>query len=76
MAIGLTVAGVALGVLVVLVIIISVFSRKKYEHSSHFLDEERHSQRKSFSLGTREQSGDLHRDFRGNYIYMFYPLIH
>ncbi|KAF3432314.1 hypothetical protein FNV43_RR27054 [Rhamnella rubrinervis] len=64
LAIGLTIAGVALGVLLVLIIIISVFSRKKSVNSSHFLDEERLSHRKSFSLGSRGQSGDSRRDFR------------
>ncbi|KAM6562854.1 hypothetical protein CsatB_022852 [Cannabis sativa] len=64
---GLTIAGIALGVLVLLIVIISLFSRKSSRHSSHFYDEERFSQRKSFSLASQELSKDLRSDICKDY---------
>lgn len=64
---GLTIAGIALGVLVLLVIIISLFSRKSSRHSSHFFDEERFSQQKSFSLASQELPKDLRSDICKDY---------
>lgn len=73
---GLTIAGIALGVLVLLVIIISLFSRKSSRHSSHFFDEERFSQQKSFSLASQELPKDLRsdicKDYKGNYWLIWY----
>lgn len=64
---GLTIAGVALGVLLLVVIIISLFSRKSSRHSSHFFDEEKFSQQKSFSLASQELSKDLRPDISRDY---------
>ncbi|KAH7515224.1 hypothetical protein FEM48_Zijuj10G0004300 [Ziziphus jujuba var. spinosa] len=63
-AIGLIIAGVALGVLAVIAIVISVFSRRTSAHESRFLDEERFS-RKSFSRElSRELTSEMHKDFK------------
>ncbi|PON90629.1 Tyrosine-protein kinase [Trema orientale] len=64
---GLTIAGIALGVLVMLIVVISIFSRKSSRHSSHFFDEERFSQRKSFSLASQELPKDLRSDICKDY---------
>ncbi|KAL5554273.1 hypothetical protein UlMin_041674 [Ulmus minor] len=61
---GLTIAGIALGVLVFLVLIISIFSRRSSSRSTHYFDDERFSQRKSFSLASQELPKELHSDLR------------
>ncbi|KAG6730638.1 hypothetical protein I3842_01G090800 [Carya illinoinensis] len=67
---GVTIAGIALGVLAAIGILIALFSRRKSPPPSHFLDEERISQRRSFTpLASRELSKDFHtgirKDFKG-----------
>ncbi|KAG6730640.1 hypothetical protein I3843_01G085700 [Carya illinoinensis] len=68
---GVTIAGIALGVLAAIGILIALFSRRKSPPPSHFLDEERISQRRSFTpLASRELSKDFHtgirKDFKDN----------
>ncbi|XP_059459225.1 protein STRUBBELIG-RECEPTOR FAMILY 5-like [Corylus avellana] len=60
---GVAIAGIAMGVLVVIGILITLFSRRKSSPSSNFLDEERISQRRSFTpLASQELSQDLRAD--------------
>ncbi|XP_048140135.1 protein STRUBBELIG-RECEPTOR FAMILY 5-like [Rhodamnia argentea] len=66
---GLTIAGIVMGVLVVLAVLVALFSKRSSSASSHFLDEERASQRRAFTpLSSRELSHDLraemHKSFR------------
>ncbi|KAF6143847.1 hypothetical protein GIB67_009828 [Kingdonia uniflora] len=54
---GIAIAGIVIGALVALAIIIALFSCKSSSSSSHFLDEERLSQRRAFTpLVSRELS--------------------
>ncbi|XP_057967630.1 protein STRUBBELIG-RECEPTOR FAMILY 5-like [Malania oleifera] len=67
---GAAIAGIALGVLLALVIVIVLLSRKSASPAPHFLDEERLGQLRSFSpLSSQELSSDLHadahKDFKG-----------
>ncbi|KAJ7952087.1 putative Strubbelig receptor [Quillaja saponaria] len=65
---GIAIAGIALGVLAVIVILIAFFSRRSSSPSSHFLDEERFSQNRSFTpLTSQELSKDLHDDIPRGY---------
>ncbi|KAA8541512.1 hypothetical protein F0562_022664 [Nyssa sinensis] len=66
---GVAIAGIVFGVLVALAIIIALISRRRTSPPSHFLDEERLSQRRPFTpLASQELSNDsrseIHKDFR------------
>lgn len=66
---GVAIAGVVLGVLVALGIIIALFSRRSSSPPSHFLEEDKLSQRRPFTpLASQELSNDMrtemHKDFR------------
>ncbi|CAB4302630.1 unnamed protein product [Prunus armeniaca] len=65
-ATGLTIAGIALAILLVLAIIIALFSRRRRPSTSHLLDDDRLSQRKSFgaSYSSKELSRELNSSFR------------
>lgn len=68
----MAIAGIALGVLVAIGVLIALFSRRKSSPSSNFLDEERLSQRRSFTpLASQELSQDLRADmskgFKGSF---------
>lgn len=70
----MTIAGIALGVLAAIGILIALFSRRKSPPPSNFLDDERISQRRSFTpLASRELSQDfhagIHKDFKGGFLY-------
>lgn len=68
-ATGLTIAGIAFGVLFLLAILIAFFSRKKRSSNSHLLEEDRLNERKSFSMfSSRDLTKDLHSDYNGNSI--------
>ncbi|KAM1240678.1 hypothetical protein ACFX15_045428 [Malus domestica] len=61
---GVTIAGIALGVLLLLAIIIALFSRRK-RSSSHLLDDDRLSQRKSFrTYSSKDLSKELTSDYK------------
>lgn len=67
---GVAIAGIAFGVLAVIVIVVALSKRRSSSPSSHFIGEERHSQHRSFTpLASREltkDSGDdLSRDYKG-----------
>ncbi|XP_056176540.1 protein STRUBBELIG-RECEPTOR FAMILY 5-like [Syzygium oleosum] len=65
---GLAVAGIVMGVLVVLAVLIALFSKRSSSPSSHFLDEERASQRRAFTpLSSRELSHDLRAETRKSF---------
>ncbi|XP_031380513.1 protein STRUBBELIG-RECEPTOR FAMILY 5-like isoform X3 [Punica granatum] len=67
---GLAIAGIIMGVLVVLALLMAVFSRRSSASSvpSHFLDEERASQRRAFTpLTSQELSDDLRADICKNF---------
>jgi hypothetical protein len=71
------IAGIAMGVLVVIGVLITLFSRRKSSPSSNFLDEEMISQRRSFTpLASQELSQDLRADitkgFKG-FFFFFFP---
>lgn len=71
----MAIAGIAMGVLVVIGILITLFSRRKSSPSSNFLDEERISQRRSFTpLASQELSQDLRADisksFKGSFFFL------
>lgn len=60
---GEAIAGIVLGVLVILGIIIALFSRRSSKPSSHFLEEDRLSQHRPFTpLASQELSSDLYTD--------------
>ncbi|KAK6911165.1 Leucine-rich repeat [Dillenia turbinata] len=66
---GVTVAGIVIGILVVLAALIVLLARKSKAPSSHYLEDERFSQSRSFTpLASQELSNDAHdgvrRDFR------------
>ncbi|XP_019248009.1 PREDICTED: protein STRUBBELIG-RECEPTOR FAMILY 5-like [Nicotiana attenuata] len=66
--------GIILGVLVLLILIIVLFSKKRSSPSSHFLEEDRFSQRQRFTpLSSQELSsgtrGNMREDFRGNFTF-------
>ncbi|KAL6996074.1 hypothetical protein U1Q18_006210 [Sarracenia purpurea var. burkii] len=65
---GAAIAGIALGVLLALVIIIALLSRRSSTPPSHFLDEERISQRRPFTpLASQELSNDFHSEMRKDF---------
>ncbi|KAK9923925.1 hypothetical protein M0R45_032322 [Rubus argutus] len=65
-ATGLTIAGIAFGVLFLIAILIAFFSRKKRSSNSHLLEEDRLNERKSFSMfSSRDLTKDLHSDYNG-----------
>ena len=69
---GAAIVGIALGVLAAIRALIALFSRRKSSSSSHFLDEERSSQSRSFTpLASQELSEDLptdiSNDFKGKF---------
>ena len=69
---GAAIVGIALGVLEAVGALIALFSRRKSSPSSHFLDEERSSQSRSFTpLASQELSKDLptniSNDFKGKF---------
>uniref|UniRef100_A0A2N9J063 Protein kinase domain-containing protein n=1 Tax=Fagus sylvatica TaxID=28930 RepID=A0A2N9J063_FAGSY len=60
---GAAIAGIALGVLAAIGVLIALFSRRKSSPSSHFLEEETSSQTRSFTpLASRELSKDMPAD--------------
>ncbi|KAK2965453.1 hypothetical protein RJ640_008247 [Escallonia rubra] len=66
---GAAIAGIVLGVLVVLGMIIALLARKRSSPPSHYLEEDRLSQRRPFTpLASQELSNDrrseMHKDFR------------
>ncbi|KAM1274747.1 hypothetical protein FF1_024642 [Malus domestica] len=62
---GVTIAGIALAVLLLLAIIIALFSRKKRSSTSHLLDDDRLSQRKSFRIySSKDLSKELTSDYK------------
>uniref|UniRef100_A0A5B7BFF0 Protein kinase domain-containing protein n=1 Tax=Davidia involucrata TaxID=16924 RepID=A0A5B7BFF0_DAVIN len=62
---GVAIAGIVLGVLVALAIIIALFSRRTSSPPSHFVDEERLSQRRPFTpLASQELSNDSRSEIR------------
>nr|POE53922.1 protein strubbelig-receptor family 5 [Quercus suber] len=71
---GAAIVGIALGVLAAIGALIALFSKRKSSPSSHFLDEERSCQSRSFTpLASQELSKDLptgiSNDFKGNFLY-------
>ncbi|KAL3721246.1 hypothetical protein ACJRO7_005973 [Eucalyptus globulus] len=65
---GLAIAGIVMGVLVVLAVLIALFSKRSSSPSSHFLDEERASQRRAFTpLSSRELTHDLRAETRKSF---------
>ncbi|KAK4587615.1 hypothetical protein RGQ29_018860 [Quercus rubra] len=68
---GAAIAGIALGALAAIGVLIALFSRRKSSPSSHFLDEERSNQSRSFTpLASQELSKnlptDISNDFKGH----------
>lgn len=68
---GVAIAGIILGVLVALGMIIALISRRSSSPPSHFLEEDKHSQCRPFTpLASQELSNDMraemHSNFRGN----------
>ncbi|KAK3009842.1 hypothetical protein RJ639_010482 [Escallonia herrerae] len=66
---GAAIAGIVLGVLVALGMIIALLTRKRSSPASHYLEEDRLSQRRPFTpLASQELSSDrrteMHKDFR------------
>ncbi|TQE12500.1 hypothetical protein C1H46_001891 [Malus baccata] len=62
---GVTIAGIALALLLLLAIIIALFSRKKRSSTSHLLDDDRLSQRKSFRIySSKDLSKELTSDYK------------
>ena len=60
---GLTIAGIAFGVLVVIIIVVALSKKRSSRPSSHFIDEERRSQHRSFTpLASQELSKDSAAD--------------
>uniref|UniRef100_A0A7N2LPQ7 Uncharacterized protein n=1 Tax=Quercus lobata TaxID=97700 RepID=A0A7N2LPQ7_QUELO len=65
---GAAIVGIALGVLAAIGALIALFSRRKSSPSSHFLDEERSSQSRSFTpLASQELSKDLPTDISNDF---------
>ncbi|KAL4600330.1 hypothetical protein ACB092_11G190900 [Castanea dentata] len=65
---GASIAGIALGVLAAIGVLIALFSRRISSPSSHFLDEERSSQSRSFTpLASQELSKDLPTDISNDF---------
>ncbi|KAK7389440.1 hypothetical protein VNO78_24479 [Psophocarpus tetragonolobus] len=67
---GVAIAGIAFGVLAVIVIAVALSKRRASTTSSHFIDEERRSQHRSFtSLASQDLSkdsgADVSKDYRG-----------
>ncbi|RDX71756.1 Protein STRUBBELIG-RECEPTOR FAMILY 5, partial [Mucuna pruriens] len=67
---GIVIAGIAFGVLAVIIIVIALSKRRSTLPSSHFIDEERRSQRKSFTpLASQQLSkdsgADVTKDYKG-----------
>ncbi|XP_028123245.1 protein STRUBBELIG-RECEPTOR FAMILY 5 isoform X1 [Camellia sinensis] len=66
---GAAISGIVMGILLVIAIIIALFSRRSSTPPSHFLDEDRVSQRRPFTpLASQELSNDMRseiqKDFR------------
>lgn len=74
---GAAIAGIVLGVLLALVLVIALFTRRRSSTPpSHFIDEDRVSQRRPFTpLSSQELSNDsrseILKDFRGNSLHTF-----
>lgn len=69
----MAIAAIALGILALIGFLIALLSRRKSSPSSHFLDEERLSQHRSFTpLASQELPQDLHpnisKDFTGSFL--------
>lgn len=61
---GAAIAGIVFSVLVALVLVIALFSRKRSSASSHYLDEVRLSQHRPFaSLASQELNNDLSKNY-------------
>lgn len=73
---GLAIAGIILGILLALAILIALFSKRSSPPPSHFYDEERLGNQKSFTpMVSQELSNDKHRtSYSGNHIcsYVFF----
>ncbi|KAM7476188.1 hypothetical protein LguiB_023431 [Lonicera macranthoides] len=60
---GAAIAGIVLAVLVVIGVIVAIFSRRRSSPPSHFLEEDRLSQRRPFTpLASHELSNELHAE--------------
>lgn len=74
----IAIGAAVLGGLAIVAVLIALLTRKKSSPSSHFLDEERASQRRAFTpLASQELSHDLRTDssdykadFSGDYSFM------
>ncbi|KAG5016459.1 hypothetical protein JHK85_022595 [Glycine max] len=66
---GIAIAGIAFGVLAVIIIVVALSKRRSSKTSSHFIDEDRNSQHRSFTpLASQELSKDSGHDVSKDYI--------
>lgn len=69
----MAIAGIAFGVLAVIIIVVALSKRRSSLPSSHFTDEEKHSQHRSFTpLASQELTKDLvadvSKDYKGDFL--------